>query len=332
VVPTPKCGVGSVSLASRSLSAASSKIGKVPYQGGMRRLWGSHAAITDTGNLSCNARLEGPNSSEQCGESQMVSVVCVVIHPSRVARKGFEAILANSPFNPVRTVASIEEVPHSLTSAGEQLLILMGVREAAHLAQALSVAKANFPEAPVVVIGDACDRELVVSALAAGATTFIDENADPSTLIKELELVAQGEPVISVLIMQRLLQQGPVQASGHAINPIIIDQRRQLPEPEDKAESKPQLSGREAAIMRALVEGASNKVIASRLCITEASVKVHVKAILRKIRAKNRTQAAIWAMRHETVPKLDPGGKKQLRRLEGASTPADDLEMYDPGQ
>jgi two-component system, NarL family, nitrate/nitrite response regulator NarL len=297
----------------------------------MRRLRGSHAAITDTGNLSCNPRLEGPNSSEQCGESQMVSVVCVVIHPSRVARKGFEAILANSPFNPVRTVASIEEVPHSLTSAGEQLLILMGVREAADLAQALSVAKANFPEAPVVVIGDACNRDLVVAALAAGATTFIDENADPSTLIKELELVAQGEPVISVLIMQRLLEQGPVQAAGDAIKPIIIEQR-QLPEPEDKAEAKPQLSGREAAILRALVEGASNKVIASRLCITEASVKVHVKAILRKIRAKNRTQAAIWAMRHETVPKLVPIGKHQLRRLEGASTPADELEMYDPGQ
>jgi DNA-binding NarL/FixJ family response regulator len=65
-----------------------------------------------------------------------------------------------------------------------------------HIAQALSAAKATFPEAPVVVIGDACNRNLVVTALATGAATFLDENADPSTLIKQFEFVAQGEPVI----------------------------------------------------------------------------------------------------------------------------------------
>jgi two-component system, NarL family, nitrate/nitrite response regulator NarL len=68
---------------------------------------------------------------------------------------------------------------------------------------------------------------------------------------------------------------------------------RQLPEDEDETRSNPQLSAREAAILKALVQGASNKVIAYRLCITEATVKVHVKAVLRKIRVQNRTQAAI---------------------------------------
>jgi two-component system nitrate/nitrite response regulator NarL len=47
-----------------------------------------------------------------------------------------------------------------------------------------------------------------------------------------------------------------------------------------------------------LVEGASNKVIANQLAITEATVKVHLKSILRKINASNRTQAAIWALHH----------------------------------
>ena len=46
------------------------------------------------------------------------------------------------------------------------------------------------------------------------------------------------------------------------------------------------------------MEGDSNKLIARKFDITEATVKVHVKAILRKIRAKNRTQAAIWAASH----------------------------------
>ena len=74
-----------------------------------------------------------------------------------------------------------------------------------------------------------------------------------------------------------------------------------------KAEPKPPdgtahidraLSSREAAILRCLVQGHSNKVIARTLVMTEATVKVHLKAILRKIHVSNRTQAAIWAMNH----------------------------------
>ena len=51
-------------------------------------------------------------------------------------------------------------------------------------------------------------------------------------------------------------------------------------------------------ILRTLTEGASNKVIALKLVITESTVKVHMKAILRKLRLQNRTQAAIWARTH----------------------------------
>ncbi len=58
------------------------------------------------------------------------------------------------------------------------------------------------------------------------------------------------------------------------------------------------LSRRELLILRTLTEGASNKVIALRLVITESTVKVHMKAILRKLRLQNRTLAAIWARTH----------------------------------
>jgi two-component system nitrate/nitrite response regulator NarL len=62
--------------------------------------------------------------------------------------------------------------------------------------------------------------------------------------------------------------------------------------------NKYELSSRELQILGCLVEGASNKVIANQLAITEATVKVHLKSILRKINASNRTQAAIWALHH----------------------------------
>ena len=55
------------------------------------------------------------------------------------------------------------------------------------------------------------------------------------------------------------------------------------------------LSPREAEILGCLREGAPNKIIARKFDVTEATVKVHVKAILRKVGAANRTQAAMWA-------------------------------------
>ena len=68
------------------------------------------------------------------------------------------------------------------------------------------------------------------------------------------------------------------------------------------------LSKREEAILRLLMEGGSNKMIARRLVITEATVKVHIKAILRKLRLHNRTQAAMWAYNHLQHPSAEGNG------------------------
>jgi two-component system nitrate/nitrite response regulator NarL len=63
----------------------------------------------------------------------------------------------------------------------------------------------------------------------------------------------------------------------------------------------PRLSAREKCILSCLVQGCPNKSIARKTGIAVATVKVHVKAILRKIRASNRTQAAIWAVNNRSV-------------------------------
>jgi two-component system nitrate/nitrite response regulator NarL len=55
------------------------------------------------------------------------------------------------------------------------------------------------------------------------------------------------------------------------------------------------------------MQGGSNKVIAYRLGIAEATVKVHIKAILRKVKADNRTQAAMWARQHLQMDIQHPG-------------------------
>jgi two-component system, NarL family, nitrate/nitrite response regulator NarL len=67
------------------------------------------------------------------------------------------------------------------------------------------------------------------------------------------------------------------------------------------------LSPRESEVLDCLMQGAPNKIIAWKFGLTEATVKVHLKAILRKLGAKNRTQAAVWATNCSfDAPSIEP--------------------------
>lgn len=239
----------------------------------------------------------------------MMSVICVV-HPSRVFREGLTSILAKSQFAPTCTASSAEEVPSVIAASGEQVLLLIGVRAGDNLAEVICMAKAKVPGADLVVLGDANKPDLVTTALRLGATSFVDENLPTSSLIKELELLAQGEPVISVMILKRLLGQSSVSGCQELAATATLMGPLQASE---KAEPTLGLSGRELTILNALVQGASNKVIAYQLSMTEATVKVHVKAILRKIQVRNRTQAAIWAVHHQALPKPANASNEEVR-------------------
>jgi DNA-binding NarL/FixJ family response regulator len=79
----------------------------------------------------------------------------------------------------------------------------------------------------------------------------------------------------------------------------------------------PVLSERERQIIAGLVKGQPNKIIARVCGITEATVKVHMKAILRKVPCSNRTQVAIWALDHTGIlPRPDEPGQGQMDRTQ----------------
>lgn len=78
--------------------------------------------------------------------------------------------------------------------------------------------------------------------------------------------------------------------------------------------SWPRLSWRQSVILRCLIEGRSNKLIAHELTISEGTVKVHIKLLLRKLGLHNRTQAAIWAMNHESLI-ATPAEAERVRRI-----------------
>ena len=78
------------------------------------------------------------------------------------------------------------------------------------------------------------------------------------------------------------------------------------------------LSEREIAILRCLMRGDANKVIGRKLQLAEATVKVHIKSILRKIRLANRTQAAIWAQTNLPSKSIEATQREAFRSSRAA--------------
>src|SRR5258705_2383951 len=106
--------------------------------------------------------------------------------------------------------------------------------------------------------------------------------------IKSLELMMMGETIFPPEFLSFFLDSEsdqPNEASDRNNETTVSDAKDPV---------LAQLSPREQTILRCLIEGDSNKSIGRKFDIAEATVKVHVKAILRKIRVHNRTQAAIW--------------------------------------
>jgi two-component system nitrate/nitrite response regulator NarL len=150
----------------------------------------------------------------------------------------------------------------------------------------------QFPQARIVARAGQFDLSFVRSGHRAGVNGFCLAASASNVLIKSLELVMLGETVLPFEALRSFL----VTASRNREQP----NQGTLTEPKLSDLNACELSAREAQILECLREGAPNKVIARKFNVTEATVKVHVKAILRKIGAANRTQATNWASQRVT--------------------------------
>ena len=130
----------------------------------------------------------------------------------------------------------------------------------------------------------------MVQAFQAGLDGLCFTAMNREALIKALELVMLGETYIASALALRLWDEASRQRQARPDGAVVVDPAA--------AAIAGKLSGRETQILSHLTLGASNKHIARELGVAEATVKVHVKAILRKVKAANRTQAAMWAQQH----------------------------------
>lgn len=147
----------------------------------------------------------------------------------------------------------------------------------------------------VIVLSECFKIDEVVTVMKAGASCYLEKSQiNRAVLLMSLDLVLQGTLVLSGQFANEVTQDQIVgarplltSADPGLIPESTITQSADMNEPGG-------LSDRQRVVLSHLMRGASNKHIANALGIAEATVKVHVKGLLRKIQVKNRTQAAMW--------------------------------------
>jgi two-component system, NarL family, nitrate/nitrite response regulator NarL len=230
-----------------------------------------------------------------------MSLPIVVTHPSPLLHKGLHQIL-KSRFRPVRVATTLTQDLETYLVSRESAIWLTGIEGSLASTSALvsKIVSANH-HVKVVIMAGSQEPENIIAALKAGACGYVCQDIGGEMLLKALELIGSGE----LTVHPQVAPSTTVDISGRsaenlydqAVSLPITGRRAELEEC-DHSSDVPSLSRRELLILNMLMQGASNKIIALKLVITESTVKVHMKAILRKLRLQNRTQAAVWARNH----------------------------------
>jgi two-component system, NarL family, nitrate/nitrite response regulator NarL len=139
--------------------------------------------------------------------------------------------------------------------------------------------KEVHPEARGIILSDDLRRETLVAAVSAGIDGYLTRDIAAEALRQSIHLVLMGQRAFSGRALDLLL-------NGDRIGAAVVG----------ATGSGPTLTRRQREILCCLAEGRSNKDIARRLGTSEATVKVQVRSVLRRIGVGNRTQAAIWAI------------------------------------
>ena len=229
------------------------------------------------------------------------SFAIVLVGKSNLLREGLARILRSANFRIVASVSCADDLLPSKLQLHQPLFLIVHTSDDFDTAvEQIELFRDQHPGGRIAIVADHYRLSELVSAFRAGANGYFVDVMTCEVFIKSIELVMMGETVFPPAFLSFVLDPegnrlGQAAPRDENDQPILVGTENTL---------APQLSTREKSILRCLIEGDSNKCIARKIDIAEATVKVHVKAILRKIRVQNRTQAAIWGMNNGSVPRL----------------------------
>jgi two-component system nitrate/nitrite response regulator NarL len=255
----------------------------------------------------------------------------IVIEPHLLVREALESLIKNYRYRVVCSVGSTADIDSSATVGDGPKLVILGAESTDHaIAEAVTIRRL-WSNSKIVLLfehASVADFQKLLTSEVDGCVPLF---ASPETLIRTLDLVTIEDARVVVTANARNpavrpspnrkvrqpeagadeASSGSTERDGRSINVISMPATRPALNGVSAAQRNgqgdthcaslpngPSLSEREAQILDGLVQGHANKIIARTCDITEATVKVHMKSILRKIQVANRTQAAVWALEH----------------------------------
>lgn len=196
---------------------------------------------------------------------------------SRLLVSGLESSLSKQGTKIAGTYKNVAEVAPDRNCDLPIVYLLKHSSSRREIREQIAEIKASDPGARVAVLAEELSPAELVEVFAGGGDGLILEDIGARALYESLRLIVLGEKVFPSQLAPLLYS--------------LCPKDRALPTAEDTG-----LTKREIEIVRCLTEGMSNKAIAIELDLAVATVKVHVKSLLRKLGFNNRTQAAIWAL------------------------------------
>jgi len=230
-----------------------------------------------------------------------IEVMIVDDHP--LFRQGLRNVLAMH--KDIYIVGEATDGPEAIERAHELLpdVVLMDINlPTLNGLQATRRLKALCPEVNVIMLTAYDDEEQIYHAIRAGASAYYAKDVSPARLVDVIRHVSQGQYIIGDTVLDEVgigkwLLEGFRRFGGK-----VFEEEGQFFAP---------LSPREMEILELVIQGMSNREIAYHLGISHQTVKNHMTSILSKLGVADRTQAAVYALRHGWVPLRD---RKRLAR------------------
>jgi DNA-binding NarL/FixJ family response regulator len=205
------------------------------------------------------------------------------VDPDPVARRGFVAMLSPASYDTVVSTDEIEAGLDALAGGEVDLLVTESRFPRKSVFAAIDKRGAEFPAGRVVIFSDEATSSLAARALAYGMGEVVPKTLSAADLEDALRRVMLGLPSSHASLLN-----GPRQ--------LFFGPRRRGPQPDAT------LTWRETQTLESLALGLSNREIARLFGVSVETVKEHVQNVLRKLGLKDRTHAAVWALKRVQNP------------------------------
>lgn len=228
----------------------------------------------------------------------------ILFGKSILLREGLARILRAGNFRIIASASSAHDLPPGKSTPHQLFLIVHTGDDFDAAVEQIELLRSRHPDGRIAIVADHYRPTDLTLAFRAGANGYFVNAITCDRFVKSVELVMLGETIFPPAFLSFILDPATGLVDGATNGSSSVESGEPiLLAAEDPA--APVLSPREKLILHCLIEGDSNKCIARKMDIAEATVKVHVKAILRKIRVQNRTQAAIWGMNNGSQMQLE---------------------------